>query len=36
MSGPFEAVIEVDRPVEKVFACLADGRNDPQFSRRTA
>lgn len=32
MSGQFEAVVEVDRPVEEVFAYLADGRNDPQFS----
>ncbi|MFI6441710.1 SRPBCC family protein [Streptomyces sp. NPDC050759] len=34
MSGQFEAVVEVDRPVEEVFAYLADGRNDPQFSPR--
>lgn len=34
MSGRFEAVVEVDRPVEEVFAYLADGRNDPQFSPR--
>lgn len=34
MSGQFEAMVEVDRPVEEVFAYLADGRNDPQFSPR--
>ncbi|MGI5451711.1 SRPBCC family protein [Streptomyces sp. CA-249302] len=34
MSGQFEAVVEVDRPVAEVFAYLADGRNDPQFSPR--
>ncbi|MGW0585251.1 SRPBCC family protein, partial [Streptomyces sp. NPDC002920] len=34
MSGEFEATVEVDRPVEEVFAYLADGRNDPQFSPR--
>ncbi|MFB6634696.1 SRPBCC family protein [Streptomyces sp. NPDC056362] len=34
MSGEFEAVVEVDRPVEEVFAFLADGRNDPEFSPR--
>ncbi|MFD8207606.1 SRPBCC family protein [Streptomyces sp. NPDC059695] len=34
MSGEFEASVEVDRPVEEVFAYLADGRNDPEFSPR--
>ncbi|WP_328907873.1 SRPBCC family protein [Streptomyces sp. NBC_00234] len=34
MSGQFEATVEVDRPAEEVFAYLADGRNDPQFSPR--
>ncbi|MEU3979176.1 SRPBCC family protein [Streptomyces sp. NPDC026672] len=34
MSGQFEAMAEVDRPVDEVFAYLADGRNDPQFSPR--
>ncbi|MFE7644222.1 SRPBCC family protein [Streptomyces phaeoluteigriseus] len=34
MSGQFEANVEIDRPVEEVFAYLADGRNDPQFSPR--
>ncbi|MFJ7590651.1 SRPBCC family protein [Streptomyces sp. NPDC097617] len=34
MSGQFDARIEIDRPVEAVFAYLADGRNDPEFSPR--
>ncbi|WP_354637590.1 SRPBCC family protein [Kitasatospora camelliae] len=34
MSGEFEASVEVDRPVEEVFAYLADGRHDPEFSPR--
>lgn len=34
MSGQFEAVVEVDRSIEEVFAYLADGRNDPEFSPR--
>ncbi|MFF8833497.1 SRPBCC family protein [Streptomyces sp. NPDC015131] len=34
MSGQFEATAEIDRPVEEVFAFLADGRNDPRFSPR--
>ncbi|MEV6728341.1 MULTISPECIES: SRPBCC family protein [unclassified Streptomyces] len=34
MSGQFEATVEIDRPVAAVFAYLADGRNDPQFSPR--
>jgi uncharacterized protein YndB with AHSA1/START domain len=34
MSGEFKAVVEIDRPVQEVFAYLADGRNDPQFSPR--
>ena len=34
MSGQFEANVEIERPVEEVFAYLADGRNDPQFSPR--
>ncbi|MCX4986086.1 SRPBCC family protein [Streptomyces sp. NBC_00572] len=33
-SGQFEATFEVDRPVGEVFAFLADGRNDPEFSPR--
>ncbi|MER6243706.1 SRPBCC family protein [Streptomyces griseorubiginosus] len=34
MSGRFDVVVEVDRPAKEVFAYLADGRNDPQFSPR--
>ncbi|MDQ0585221.1 SRPBCC family protein [Streptomyces rishiriensis] len=34
MAGQFEATVEVDRAVDEVFAYLADGRNDPQFSPR--
>ncbi|OQR61499.1 polyketide cyclase [Streptomyces maremycinicus] len=34
MAGQFETTVEVGRPVEEVFAYLADGRNDPQFSPR--
>ncbi|MFJ3922003.1 SRPBCC family protein [Streptomyces sp. NPDC090022] len=34
MAGQFEASVVIDRPVEQVFAYLADGRNDPQFSPR--
>ncbi|MBJ6642069.1 hypothetical protein H4N48_01130 [Streptomyces sp. BSE7-9] len=34
MSAQFEVVVDVDRPIEDVFAYLADGRNDPEFSPR--
>ncbi|MCU7820760.1 SRPBCC family protein [Kitasatospora sp. DSM 101779] len=34
MSGQFEATVEIDRPVDQVFAYLADGRHDPEFSPR--
>lgn len=34
MAGQFEVVTEVDRPIEEVFAFLADGENDPKFSPR--
>ena len=34
MAGQFEATVEIDRPVEEVFAFLADGENDPKFSPR--
>jgi uncharacterized membrane protein len=34
MGGRFEGAVEIDRPVEEVFAYLADGRNDPEFSPR--
>ena len=34
MAGRFEATVVVDRPIEEVFAVLADGTNDPKFSSR--
>jgi uncharacterized protein YndB with AHSA1/START domain len=34
MAGRFEATVVIDRPVEDVFAFLADGENDPKFSPR--
>ena len=34
MAGRFEATTVVDRPIEEVFAFLADGTNDPKFSPR--
>ena len=34
MAGRFEVKTVVDRPIEDVFAFLADGENDPQFSPR--
>lgn len=34
MAGQFEATVEIDRPIEEVFAFLADGKNDPKFSPR--
>ncbi|QXE37164.1 SRPBCC family protein [Streptomyces sp. GMY02] len=34
MTGQFEATTEIDRPIEEVFAFLADGTNDPKFSPR--
>jgi carbon monoxide dehydrogenase subunit G len=34
MAGRFEATTRVDRPIEEVFAFLADGENDPKFSPR--
>jgi uncharacterized protein YndB with AHSA1/START domain len=34
MAGQFEATVEINRPVEQVFAFLADGENDPKFSPR--
>ncbi|MFE3251117.1 SRPBCC family protein [Streptomyces sp. NPDC059209] len=34
MSGQFEAVTEIDRPIEEVFAYLAEGTNDREFSPR--
>jgi uncharacterized protein YndB with AHSA1/START domain len=34
MSGEFRATVMIDRPIEEVFAFLADGENDPKFSPR--
>ncbi|WP_328885295.1 SRPBCC family protein [Streptomyces sp. NBC_00316] len=34
MAHRFEATVEIDRPIEAVFAYLADGENDPEFSPR--
>ena len=34
MAGQFEGKAEIDRPIEEVFAFLADGENDPKFSPR--
>ncbi|MFG2298307.1 SRPBCC family protein [Streptomyces sp. NPDC048603] len=34
MSGQFEAATDIGRPIDRVFAYLADGRNDPEFSPR--
>jgi uncharacterized protein YndB with AHSA1/START domain len=34
MAGGFETTVVIDRPVEQVFAFLADGTNDPRFSPR--
>jgi uncharacterized protein YndB with AHSA1/START domain len=34
MAGTFEATTQIDRPIEQVFAFLADGTNDPKFSPR--
>jgi carbon monoxide dehydrogenase subunit G len=34
MAGRFETTVVIDRPIEQVFAFLADGENDPKFSPR--
>jgi hypothetical protein len=34
MAGRFEATVLIDRPIEDVFAFLAEGENDPKFSPR--
>lgn len=34
MAGRFESTVSIDRPIEEVFAFLADGENDPKFSPR--
>lgn len=34
MAGRFGATVTIDRPIEEVFAFLADGENDKRFSTR--
>jgi carbon monoxide dehydrogenase subunit G len=34
VAGRFEGTAVIDRPIEQVFAFLADGENDPKFSPR--
>jgi carbon monoxide dehydrogenase subunit G len=34
MAGRFEGTVEIDRPIEDVFAFLANGENDKKFSPR--
>jgi carbon monoxide dehydrogenase subunit G len=34
VAGQFEGTSEIERPIEEVFAFLADGENDPKFSPR--
>jgi uncharacterized protein YndB with AHSA1/START domain len=34
MAGRFETTVVIDRPIEDVFAFLANGENDPKFSPR--
>ena len=34
MADRFGASVTIDRPIEEVFAFLADGENDPKFSPR--
>jgi carbon monoxide dehydrogenase subunit G len=34
MAGQFEGTADIDRPIEDVFAFLADGENDRKFSPR--
>jgi uncharacterized protein YndB with AHSA1/START domain len=34
MAGRFGATVVIDRPIEEVFAFLADGENDKKFSSR--
>lgn len=34
MAGKFEATVVIDRPIDEVFAFLADGENDRKFSPR--
>lgn len=34
MANSFQGTSVIDRPIEEVFAFLADGTNDPSFSPR--
>ena len=34
MANDFRGTVVIDRPIEEVFAFLADGENDPKFSPR--
>ncbi|MFG3136882.1 SRPBCC family protein [Streptomyces sp. NPDC048211] len=34
MATRFDATVEIDRPIEDVFAILAEGTHDPEFSPR--
>jgi carbon monoxide dehydrogenase subunit G len=34
MAGRFGATVVIDRPIDEVFAFLANGENDPKFSPR--
>jgi uncharacterized protein YndB with AHSA1/START domain len=34
VAGRFGATVVIDRPIDEVFAFLADGENDPKFSPR--
>lgn len=34
MAGEFRTTVAIDRPIEDVFAFLANGENDPKFSPR--
>jgi uncharacterized protein YndB with AHSA1/START domain len=34
VAGRFEGTVVIDRPIDAVFAFLADGENDPKFSPR--
>ncbi|HEX5852546.1 MAG TPA: SRPBCC family protein [Solirubrobacteraceae bacterium] len=34
MTGRFEATVTIERPIDEVFAFLAEGTNDPKFSPR--
>jgi len=34
MAGEFRGTVVIDRPIEEVFAFVANGENDPKFSSR--